>query len=379
MFFKNANFLKLARKMVVPIYVNVKIGASISYKLVGTWKNPVNYRSLVSTGLLIATKIKFMRQISTLFFCLILLFSTVNAQDSSNSNIQGLKIPGSTSNTEPVIIKLRCGYSNSYTEPLIVIDGLVAEKFELKNIEPDDIESIWVLKDHTATALYGCRAMSGVITITTKTANDRTIGVKDMLTGEILANANVDLISVEERKDTTHLNTDSSGKIVTNKIVYGKEYELITTCVGYKPYRCLINSKTVGKSYKVLLLKDFKTLSITENKEQILQQQMCLPFKTDQSNRLISATKVGINQFKIFPNPTKAGSQIKIEWKAPAGDYAIDLYNLQGQLIKSSLAIVENETNLLSFQIPTITPGSYLLQMTNKKSGKKHTEKIIIR
>ena len=45
--------------MIVPIYVNVKIGASISYKLVGTWKNPVKYRSLVSTGLLIATKIKF--------------------------------------------------------------------------------------------------------------------------------------------------------------------------------------------------------------------------------------------------------------------------------------------------------------------------------
>jgi len=52
--------------MIVPIYVNVKIGASISYKLVGTWKNPVNCRSLVSTGLLIETKIKFyVKKIST--------------------------------------------------------------------------------------------------------------------------------------------------------------------------------------------------------------------------------------------------------------------------------------------------------------------------
>src|SRR5688572_25022231 len=124
--------------MVVPIYVNVKIGASLSYKLVGTWKNPVKYRSLVSTGLLIETKIKSMRHISTLFFCLLLLSTAVYAQDSSNLKIQGLKIlsrqlPITTPNTEPVIIRIRCGYSNSCAMPLIVIDGIVAKKNELKN------------------------------------------------------------------------------------------------------------------------------------------------------------------------------------------------------------------------------------------------------
>jgi hypothetical protein len=85
------------------------------------------------------------------------------------------------------------------------------------------------------------------------------------------------------------------------------------------------------------------------------------------------------DSIKVFPNPAKAGNQIKIEWrKSPVGDYVIDLYNLQGQLIKSSFAKIENEANYFTFQIPIITPGSYLLQMTNKKSGKKHTEKIII-
>jgi len=323
-----------------------------------------------------------MGRISTLFFHLFLLFTTVNAQDSSNLKVQGLKISHkepslSTSNTEPVIIRFRCRASNLNTEPLIVIDGIVAEKFELKNIDPNDIENITVLNGSEATTLFGSRGIPGVIIITTK--NKRTIRVKDMLTGEILVSANVDLISMEGRRDTTHLVADSSGKIVTNKIVYGKEYELITACVGYKPYRSLINSKIVGKNYSVLLLKRFNTLSITENKEQISQRLICYPFKADQSNGLILATKVGTNQFKIFPNPTKAATQIKIEWrKTPAGDYAIDLYNLQGQLIKSSFARIENETNVFAFQIPIITPGSYLLQMTNKKSGKKHSEKIII-
>src|SRR5688572_3181412 len=119
--------IKINNKNFRVSYVIVKIGTSLGYKLVGTWINPVNYRSLVSTGLLIATKIKSMRHISTLFFYLVLLFSNVNAQDTSKLKVQGLKItdrqlPLTTSNTEPVI-RFRCGYSNLNTEPLIVIDG----------------------------------------------------------------------------------------------------------------------------------------------------------------------------------------------------------------------------------------------------------------
>jgi len=85
------------------------------------------------------------------------------------------------------------------------------------------------------------------------------------------------------------------------------------------------------------------------------------------------------DSIKVFPNPAKAGREIKILWKkADAGEYTIDLYNLQGQLIKSSLAEIENEANSFTFQIPVITSGSYVLRLTNKKSGKKDVEKIII-
>jgi len=336
----------------------------------------------VSTGLLIETQIKTMRQISMLFFCLVLLFSTAYTQDSSDLKIHGLKIqsrqlPSTASNTEPVVLRIRCLSSNLSPDPLLIIDGIIAEKLDFKNIDPDNIESIWILKGQKATALYGCRAVSGVILITTKGANDRTLTVKDMLTGEMLANANVGLISLGERKDTTHLVTDSSGKIITNKIVYGKEYELTATYVGYKPYRCLINSKIVDKNYTVLLLKESKTLSLVKNQAPITA--MCYNLKTVQSYDLISKKEPDSDQFRIFPIPVIAGSEIKIEWrKASIGEYVIDLYNLQGQFIKSSFVRIENETNVFAFQIPNVTPGTYLLRLTNKKLGKKYTEKIII-
>lgn len=60
------------------------------------------------------------------------------------------------------------GYSNS---PLILIDGLEVTTDDLARIEPDNIASFSVMKDATATSLYGARGANGVILITTKEGN----------------------------------------------------------------------------------------------------------------------------------------------------------------------------------------------------------------
>jgi TonB-linked SusC/RagA family outer membrane protein len=51
-------------------------------------------------------------------------------------------------------------------EPLVVVDGIIGAS--LQNIDPNDIESMDVLKDGSAAAIYGSRGSSGVIIITTK-------------------------------------------------------------------------------------------------------------------------------------------------------------------------------------------------------------------
>ena len=58
---------------------------------------------------------------------------------------------------------------NAGNNPLIVIDGFPSES-GLETISPNDIESISVLKDASAAALYGSRAANGVILVTTKQA-----------------------------------------------------------------------------------------------------------------------------------------------------------------------------------------------------------------
>lgn len=52
--------------------------------------------------------------------------------------------------------------------PLILIDGIELSSTELARLQPDDIASFSIMKDATATALYGARGANGVIAITTK-------------------------------------------------------------------------------------------------------------------------------------------------------------------------------------------------------------------
>ncbi|WP_293301463.1 TonB-dependent receptor [Pedobacter sp. UBA4863] len=80
-------------------------------------------------------------------------------QVSSNSGQPG----------DDVSITIRGG--NSITQsnaPLYVVDGFPIEDFNASSINPDDIESISVLKDASATAIYGTRGANGVIILETK-------------------------------------------------------------------------------------------------------------------------------------------------------------------------------------------------------------------
>ncbi|WP_317664176.1 TonB-dependent receptor [Maribacter sp. TH_r10] len=67
-------------------------------------------------------------------------------------------------------IRIRGGSSlNGGNDPLVVVDGFpIGSAGDLKQISPQDIESMEVLKDASASAIYGSRGANGVIMITTK-------------------------------------------------------------------------------------------------------------------------------------------------------------------------------------------------------------------
>jgi len=91
--------------------------------------------------------------------------------------VSGVQItPGDGGPGSGATIRIRGGASlKASNDPLIVIDGVPTSndaapgmKNGLSSINPNDIESFTVLKDASATAIYGARASNGVIIITTK-------------------------------------------------------------------------------------------------------------------------------------------------------------------------------------------------------------------
>ena len=99
-----------------------------------------------------------------------------NAQDMMQGKIAGVNV--TTNGGAPgdgATIRIRGGSSFYANDPLIVIDGLAMDNQGVKGlsnplsmVNPADIESFTVLKDASATAIYGSRGSNGVIIITTK-------------------------------------------------------------------------------------------------------------------------------------------------------------------------------------------------------------------
>ena len=66
------------------------------------------------------------------------------------------------------------GYARS---PLILIDGIETTSNDLARLQPDDIASFSIMKDATATSLYGARGANGVILVTTKVGKEGIVKV----------------------------------------------------------------------------------------------------------------------------------------------------------------------------------------------------------
>ncbi len=84
-----------------------------------------------------------------------------------SAGVQVSSTNGQPGTTPDVVIRGVNSFFNS-TTPLYVIDGIPLEKFDLAALNPEEIETINVLKDAAATAIYGSRGANGVILISTK-------------------------------------------------------------------------------------------------------------------------------------------------------------------------------------------------------------------
>ena len=138
-------------------------------------------------------------------------------------------------------IRIRGGTSiNANNEPLYVIDGFPIEvdysvsdgptefsspsSSPLANLDPSNIQSIDILKDASAAAIYGARGANGVVIITTKSGREQE--------PEITFDTSITTSSVPDDRFVDVLNTSEYGELIIHRLLYEDGIENLDVTFG---------------------------------------------------------------------------------------------------------------------------------------------------
>ena len=253
------------------------------------------------------------------------------------------------------IIRIRGGSSiNANNDPLLVVDGVAIDnastsgaRSTLGMLNPDDIETYTILKDASATAIYGSRASNGVIIITTKkgVAGSKKIGLE--YSGNVSISTVPKMISVYSGDDFRALTLQRYpnrpdvdtllGTANTNwqKEIYrtavGTDHNLaLTGAISTMPYRV-----SIGYSYQegTLLTDNMQrtTVGLTLNPtffKNFLKISINAKYMNEQ-NRFADQSAIG-DAVAFDPTQTVYGSKKPIPNSNPVAYYPIPDYNMYG-------------------------------------------------
>jgi TonB-dependent starch-binding outer membrane protein SusC len=145
---------------------------------------------------------------------------TGNVSNQLQGRVAGVTVTGSGQPGQTSVVRIRGLGSFQNNDPLYVVDGVPTQ--DISTLNPNDVESITVLKDAGAASIYGARASNGVIVVTTKTGV--TSGVKvnyNMYVGNQYPGKGPDnLLNTQEYADLQWLVYENDGTSETHP-VYG--------------------------------------------------------------------------------------------------------------------------------------------------------------
>ncbi|QEC52425.1 TonB-linked SusC/RagA family outer membrane protein [Anseongella ginsenosidimutans] len=228
-------------------------GAVLVFSLMGfeTLEVPVGDRTVINAELQVST--------STLEDVVVVAFGEQKKQDVIGAvttvNPSELKVPSSNLTTAlagriaGVIAYQRSGEPGQdnadffirgvttfgyKTDPLILIDGIELTATDLARLQPDDVASFSIMKDATATALYGARGANGVILVTTKEGSEGKARVSFRLENSISTPTQ----NVELADPITYMKLHNEAMLLYNpllKLPYSQK-QIDNTAAGTNPY-----------------------------------------------------------------------------------------------------------------------------------------------
>lgn len=125
-------------------------------------------------------------------------------------------------------------FGTGKVDPLILNDNVEVTSRDLSRFHPDDIASFSILKDATATTLYGARGANGVILVTTKEGKEGAINVSARIENSLSMATN----EIEMADPITYMNMANEATRTRNPLNINpySQYKIDNTIAGTHPY-----------------------------------------------------------------------------------------------------------------------------------------------
>lgn len=245
-------------------------------------------------------------------------------------------------NANQAVIRFRGIASiNSKNEPLYVIDGIPVSAEEFKRLNTDDLVNLDILKDASASALYGNRGAYGVIIVTTKK------GMQELTNVKTRKNFN------ETAFFKPHIKTDSDGKFI---LEFTTPESLTTWRLNLLAHNKMAESQKFHS--EIVAQKD---LMVIPNMPRFVRENDELVVTAKISN-LLNESKTGIAKLSLFDagtgNPINALVETKeiqnfsclpkgsivVQWKIKVPK---DIQGLQYKIVAKAGNFSDGEENIL--------------------------------
>lgn len=297
-----------------------------------------------------------------------------NISDAMQGKMSGLTVvSGSGDPSKNNTMRIRGMGSISGDEgPLLVIDGFIGG--QLQALNPSDIESIEVLKDASATAVYGSRGANGVILVTTKSPKEKmSVSFNSFLSLNTIAKKPDTLSPYEFAKLANAYGTEyfSSKGEPTKTYFSAEELEDFRTGAnkGYDYFDAITNDPAVAQNYELSIAGGTDKISvlastrynktegiIKNNSKELYNYRL----KTDL--KIKSWLDAGVNIFGRYTSHTGPrmaqynGALVgAIHYPVTSGPYDeegeyINRYPLSNSPVINPMALVNESDNKMTYQ-----------------------------
>lgn len=331
-------------------------------------------------------------------FCLqlitVIAFAQTNNIDDLLKNRLGCGIVTARPDTLQTTIRLRCA-TTAQPPATFVIDGVVVEKEEWKNIDPATIESVTVLKPAPGgTGLF--HTSPGFVIVTTRKLTFPALVIKELenvivpqagawsqTASNILPGATVQFTSVENKTVRMYI-ADSEGRVYGKDLVRGEIYDVLVTSVGHKPKSFHYRYYPENTAQEILLEKNEVTGPEVVIVGYPTTRCRCLRGcgGACRLTKVISQAEEQppVKQFIVYPNPLARGNSFTIDINTAEQQAAfIRIHGRDGKLVwEQSVQTVKGPNRFTVNTDARWAAGVYFLRMINRTGHSIKNEQVLI-